>query len=118
MDEPRLNYSGINYSGRSLHDIIKTQEDIINQLKGTIKVFEKNVEEKDKKLSDYDSLFIEYNSLLKNCSELEKELNISRNENMQLKNIINSKNLIINDFQNLVESAKTKFDLLEKITIH
>ena len=48
MDEPRLNYSGINYSGRSLHDIIKTQEDIINQLKGTIKVFEKNVEKKTK----------------------------------------------------------------------
>ena len=48
MADNRFNYSGINYQGRSLHDIIKTQENIINQLKRSIEVYEKNNQEQNK----------------------------------------------------------------------
>ena len=41
MSDNQFNYSGINYQGRSLHDIIKNQENIINQLKLQIQVQKK-----------------------------------------------------------------------------
>ena len=114
MSDNRFNYSGINYQGRSLHDIIRNQENIINQLKSQIQVYERNNQEQNRKLSKHDSLLIDYNSLLKNYSEVEKELTITKNENIQLKNLITAKNQRINDYQNLFEASKSKFELFEK----
>ena len=102
------------YSGNNLHDIIRSQENIINQLKSTIQVYEKNTEEQNRKLATHDSLVVEYNSLLKNYSELENELNQSKSENIQLKKIINNKNQTIADYQNLFEASKSKFEIFEK----
>ena len=114
MAENHFIYSGINYPGNGLHDIIKKQENTINQLKLRIQAYEKNHTEQNKKLSNYDSLFIDYNSLSKNYAELEKELSLSRNEINQLKNMINSKNQTISEYQNLFEASKTKFEFFEK----
>ena len=47
MSDNKFN-SGINYQGRSLHDIIKNQENIINQLKSQIQVYEKNNQEQNR----------------------------------------------------------------------
>ena len=74
MEEGHFNSPS--YSGNNLHDIIRSQENIINQLKSTIQVYEKNTEEQNRKLSNHDSLIIEYNSLLKNYSELENEVKV------------------------------------------
>lgn len=112
MEERHLNYSS--YSGCNLQDIIRSQENIINQLKSTIQVYEKNTEDQNRKLSNHDSLVIEYNSLLKNYSELENELSLCKNENIQLKKIINNKNQTIADYQRLFEASKSKFEIFEK----
>ena len=112
MEEGHFNSPS--YSGNNLHDIIRSQENIINQLKSTIQVYEKNTEDQNRKLSNHDSLVIEYNSLLKNYSELENELNQGKNENIQLKKIINNKNQTIADYQNLFEASKSKFEMFEK----
>ena len=114
MADNRFNYSGINYPNRSLHDILETQQNTINQLKLRIQAYEKNHIEQNKKLSNYDSLFIDYNSLSKNYAELEKELTLSKNEIIQLKNMLNSKNQTIAEYQNLFEASKSKFELFEK----
>ena len=102
------------YSGCSLQDIIRNQENIINQLKSTIQVYEKNTEDQNRKLASHDSLLIEYNSLLKNYSELENELSLAKNECIQLKKIINNKNQTIADYQHLFEASKAKFEIFEK----
>jgi chromosome segregation ATPase len=112
MDE-RLNFSS--YSGTNLNDIIKNQENIINQLKRTIQVYEKNTEDQIRKLANHDSLVIEYNSLMKNYAELENELSLSKNENIQIKNIINKKNQTISEYQRLFEDSKTKFEMFEQM---
>ena len=112
MEEHLLNYSS--YSGNNVHDIIKNQENIINQLKRTIQVYEKNTEEQNQKLANHDSLVIEYNSLMKNYSELENELSLCKNENIQIKNIINKKNQTIAEYQRLFEDSKTKFEMFEQ----
>ena len=113
MDEHCLNYSS--YSGSNLRDIIKNQENIINQLKRTIQVYEKNTEDQNQKLANHDSMVIDFNSLMKNYSELENELSLSKNENMQIKNIINKKNQTISEYQRLFEDSKAKFEMFEQI---
>ena len=113
MEERHFNSTSFS-GGNNLHDIIKSQENIINQLKSTIQVYEKNTEEQNRRLSNHDSLVIEYNSLLKNYSELENELSQCKSENMQLKKIINTKNQTIADYQNLFEASKSKFEIFEK----
>ena len=69
-----------------------------------IQVYEKNSQDQNRKIANHDSLLIEYNSLLKNYSDLERELTITKNDNIQLKNIIESKNQRINEYQNLFEA--------------
>jgi chromosome segregation ATPase len=51
---------------------------------------------------------------LKNYSELERELTATKNEIIQLKNIINIKNQRIAEFQNVFEESKSKFELFKK----
>ena len=112
MEEPFLNCTS--YSGSNVQDIIRSQENIINQLKQTIQVYEKNTEEQNRKLANHDSLVVEYNSLLKNYAELENELSLIKNENIQLKKIINNKNQTIVEYQNLFETSKSKFEMFEQ----
>ena len=95
-------------------EIIKTKDKTIKHLKRKIKAYEKNNEDQNLKLSDYDHLLVEYNSLKKNYSQLEQDFELLRNENIQLKEVINSKNQSIIDFRGLFEASKSKFDLFNQ----
>ena len=95
-------------------ELLKAKDNTIKQLKRKIQAYEKNAEDQNLKLSDYDHLLVEYNSLNKNYSQIEQELDILRKENNQLKEIINTKNQTIIDFQGLFEASKSKFDLFDQ----
>jgi len=95
-------------------ELIKSKDNTIKQLKRKILAYEKNAEDQNLKLSDYDHLLVEYNSLSVNYSQLEQELENLRAENIQLKEIINTKNQTIIDFQGLFEASKSKFDLFNQ----
>ena len=95
-------------------ELMKSKDNTIKQLKRKIRVYEKNAQDQNLKLSDYDHLLVEFNSLNKNYTELENELEILRNENNQLKEIINTKNQTIIDFQGLFQASKSKFDLFDQ----
>ena len=95
-------------------NLLKTKYNKIKQLKRKIQAYEKNTEVQNQKLSDYDHLLVDYNSLNKNYTQLENDLEIIRNENIQLKDIINTKNQTIIDFQGLFEASKSKFDLFNQ----
>ena len=95
-------------------NLLKTKDNTIKQLKRKIQAYEKNTEVQNQKLSDYDHLLVDYNSLNKNYTQLENDLEIIRNENIQLKDIINTKNQTIIDFQGLFEASKSKFDLFNQ----
>ena len=92
-------------------ELIKSKDNTIKQLKRKILAYEKNAEDQNLKLSDYDHLLVEYNSLSVNYSQLEQELENLRAENIQLKEILNTENQTIMDFQGLFEASKSKFDL-------
>ena len=120
-----MNYSmfeQINHPGLDLdmgtsnlnQNLLKSKDNTIKQLKRKIQAYEKNTEVQNQKLSDYDHLLVEFNSLNKNYSQLESDLEIIRNENIQLKDIINTKNQTIIDFQGLFEASKSKFDLFNQ----
>ena len=95
-------------------NLLKSKDNTIKQLKRKIQAYEKNTEVQNQKLSDYDHLLVDYNSLNKNYTQLENDLEIIRNENIQLKDIINTKNQTIIDFQGLFEASKSKFDLFNQ----
>ena len=95
-------------------NLLKSKDNTIKQLKRKIQAYEKNTEVQNQKLSDYDHLLVNYNSLNKNYTQLENDLEIIRNENIQLKDIINTKNQTIIDFQGLFEASKSKFDLFNQ----
>ena len=95
-------------------NLLKSKDNTIKQLKRKIQAYEKNTEVQNQKLSDYDHLLVEYNSISKNYSQMQSDLEIIRNENMQLKDIINTKNQTIIDFQGLFEASKSKFDLFNQ----
>ena len=95
-------------------ELLKSKDNTIKKLKRKIHAYEKNAQEQNIKLSDYDHLLVEFNSLNKNYTDLEHELEILKNENNQLKEIINTKNQTIIDFQGLFEASKSKFDLFNQ----
>jgi chromosome segregation ATPase len=95
-------------------ELLKSKDNTIKQLKRKIQAYEKNAEAQNLKLSDYDHLLVEYNSLNKSYAQFEQELDILRKENNQLKEIINTKNQTIIDFQGLFEASKSKFDLFNQ----
>ena len=95
-------------------ELLKSKDNTIKQLKRKIQAYEKNAEAQNLKLSDYDHLLVEYNSLNKSYAQFEQELDILRKENNQLKEIINTKNQTIIDFQGLFEASKSKFDLFDQ----
>ena len=86
-------------------NLIKSKDSIIKQLKRKIQAYEKNAEVQNQKLSDYDHLLVEFNSINKNYLQLKNDLEIISNENIQLKDIINTKNQTISDFQGLFEAS-------------
>ena len=94
--------------------MLQSKDNQIKQLKRKIEAYEKNAEEQNQKLSDYDHLLVEYNSINKNYSQMQQDLDLIKAENMQLKDIINSKNQTIVDFQNLFEASKSKFELFNQ----
>ena len=98
-------------------EILKSKDNTIKQLKRKIQAYDKNAKEQNLKLSDYDHLLVEYQSLNKNYTQLEQDLELLKTENMQLKEIINSKNQTILDFQGLFEASKSKFDLFNQTNI-
>ncbi len=111
INPPRLTFD---LGSSSTTNLLKSKDDIIKQLKRKIQVYEKNTETQNQKLSDYDHLLVEYNSMNKNYSILQNDLEVIRNENIQLKDIINTKNQTIIDFQGLFEASKSKFDLFNQ----
>ena len=100
--------------GSPNQNLLKSKNNLIKQLKRKIEAYEKNAQAQNQKLSDYDHLFVEYNSLSKNFAQIQSDLDMIRNENMQLKDIINTKNQTIIDFQGLFEASKSKFDLFNQ----
>ena len=94
--------------------LLQSKDDIIKQLKRKIEAYEKNAEEQNQKLSDYDHLLVEFNSINQNYSQMQQDLEIFKSENAQLKEIINTKNQTIADFQNLFQASKSKFDLFNQ----
>lgn len=100
--------------GSPNQNLLKSKNNIIKQLKRKIEAYEKNAQAQNQKLSDYDHLFVEYNSLSQNFAQIQSDLDMIRNENMQLKDIINTKNQTIIDFQGLFEASKSKFDLFNQ----
>ncbi len=95
-------------------NLLKSKDNTIKQLKRKIQAFEKNAELQNQKLSEYDHLLVEFNSLNKNNLQLKNDLEIISSENIQLKDIINTKNQTIIDFQGLFEASKSKFDLFNQ----
>ena len=95
-------------------DIIQSKDKLINQLKRRIKVYEKNTEDQNLKLSKYDHILVEYESLNKNYSKLMEDNELLRAENIQLKDILDTKNQTILDFQGLFEASKSKFELFSQ----
>ena len=115
FDNPDLNFDLGNQNINQ--EIIKSKDNTIKQLKRKLQAYEKNAQEQNQKLSDYDHLLVEFNSLNKNYSQLENDLEMLKAENMQLKEIINSKNKTIIDFQGLFEVSKSKFDLFNQTNV-
>ena len=94
--------------------IMQTKDNLIKQLKRKIEAFEKNAEEQNQKLSDYDHLLVEFNSINANYSQMQQDLELIKAENAQLKDLINTKNQTISDFQGLFEASKSKFELFNQ----
>jgi hypothetical protein len=112
LNDPELDFD---LGNKNLsQELLKSKDNIIKKLKRKITAYEKNAQAQNQKLSDYDHLLVEFNSLTKNYSELEHDLEILKNENNQLKEIINAKNQTIIDFQGLFEASKSKFDLFNQ----
>ena len=55
MADNNFNYSGMNYPKGNMNNIIKNQENTINELKRTIQVYEKKYKNQIRKLSKHNS---------------------------------------------------------------
>ena len=94
--------------------LLQSKENLIQQLKRKIEAYEKNADEQNQKLSDYDHLIVEFNSIKASYAQMEQDLELIKTENIQLKDIINSKNQTISEFQGLFEASKSKFELFNQ----
>ena len=101
MEEQELDSNAMNQN-----ILLQSKENLIQQLKSKIDAYEKNADEQNQKLSDYDHLLVEFNSINQNYSQMQQDLEIFKSENAQLKEIINTKNQTIADFQNLFQASK------------
>ena len=109
MEEQELDSNTMNQN-----ILLQTKENLIKQLKRKIDALEKNAEEQNQKLSDYDHLLVEFNSINANYSQMEQDLEMIKAENAQLKDLINTKNQAISEFQGLFEASKSKFELFNQ----
>ena len=118
LQENNINYDmeGHDLDSNAMNQnlLLQSKDDIIKQLKRKIEAYEKNAEEQNQKLSDYDHLLVEFNSINQNYSQMQQDLEIFKSENAQLKEIINTKNQTIADFQNLFQASKSKFELFNQ----
>ena len=94
--------------------LLQSKENQIKQLERKIEAFEKNAEEQNQKLSDYDHLLVEFNSINSNYTQIQQDLDLIKAENAQLKDILNTKNQTISEFQGLFEASKSKFELFNQ----
>ena len=109
MEEQELDSNAMNQN-----ILLQSKENLIQQLKSKIDAYEKNADEQNQKLSDYDHLIVEYNSLKASYAQMEQDSELIKAENIQLKEIINSKNQTISEFQGLFEASKSKFELFNQ----
>ena len=109
MDEQDMDSNAM-----SQNILLQSKDNLIKQLQRKIEAFEKNAEEQNQKLSDYDHLLVEFNSINQNYTQMQQDLDLIKAENAQLKDIINSKNQTINDFQGLFQASKSKFELFNQ----
>ena len=109
MEEQELDSNAMNQNL-----LLQSKENLIQQLKRKIEAYEKNADEQNQKLSDYDHLIVEFNSIKASYAQMEQDLELIKTENIQLKDIINSKNQTISEFQGLFEASKSKFELFNQ----
>ena len=109
MEEQDLDSNAMNQNM-----LLQSKENQIKQLKRKIEAFEKNAEEQNQKLSDYDHLLVEFNSINSNYTQMQQDLDLIKAENAQLKDILNTKNQTISEFQGLFEASKSKFELFNQ----
>ena len=94
-----------------------TKNKKIKHLKRKIQAYEKNAENQNLKLSDYDHMLIENSTLKKKFIKLQQDFQLIQNENIQLKEMINSKNQSMIDFYGLLDASKSKFDLFNQANL-
>ena len=114
MDNGDFDYD---LENQNISQELMTKDKKIRHLKRKIQAYEKNAENQNLKLSDYDHILIEYTSLKKKYIKLQQDFDLIRNENIQLKEMINSKNQNMMDFYGLLDASKSKFDLFNQKNI-
>ena len=118
LQDENLNYENeeqeIDSNAMNQNILLQSKDNLIKQLQRKIEAFEKNADEQNQKLSDYDHLLVEFNSINQNYTQMQQDLDLIKAENAQLKDIINSKNQTINDFQGLFQASKSKFELFNQ----
>ena len=121
LQDDNLNYENeeqdMDSNAMNQNILLQSKDNLIKQLQRKIQAFEKNAEEQNQKLSDYDHLLVEFNSINQNYTQMQQDLDLFKAENAQLKDIINSKNQTINDFQGLFQASKSKFELFNQTNI-
>ena len=105
------NLSNIN----NLKEIVELQNLTIKKLKSQIDVYKMQIKEQSDKISSCDHLIIDYNSLINNYSKIEKEISFLKNENNNLKILLNTKNKSITEYESLFLEVKSKFILFDKL---
>jgi hypothetical protein len=107
------NISNIN----NLKEIVELQNLTIKKLKSQIDVYKMQIKEQSDKISSCDHLIIDYNSLINNYSKIEKEISFLKNENNNLKILLNTKNKSITEYESLFLEVKSKFILFDKLNL-
>lgn len=114
MDNGEFDYD---LDNQNISQELMTKNKKIKHLKRKIQAYEKNAENQNLKLSDYDHMLIELSTLKKKFIKLQQDFQLIQNENIQLKEMINSKNKNMVDFYGLLDASKSKFDLFNQTNL-
>ena len=114
MDNGEFDYD---LDNQNISQELMTKNKKIKHLKRKIQAYEKNAENQNLKLSDYDHMLIELSTLKKKFIKLQQDFQLIQNENIQLKEMINSKNQNMVDFYGLLDASKSKFDLFNQTNL-
>lgn len=116
MDNGEFDYD-YDLENPNISQELMTKNKKIKHLKRKIQAYEKNAENQNLKLSKYDHILIEYTTLKKKYIKLQQDFELIRNENIQLKEMINSKNQNMIDFYGLLDASKSKFDMFNQTNL-